>query len=89
MEDELLAAVLRGGDPGLIFEAGAPERGELLLLLRFCVFVDRRIVLVEGALVLDKRCRDPLLREVDDVAEDEAGYFAGGRSREVDREADL
>ena len=61
MEDELSAAVLRGGDPCPIFEAGAPERGELSLLPLFCVFV-RRIVLVEGALVLDKRCRDPLLR---------------------------
>ena len=89
MQDELAAAMLHGDDPGLIFEAGSTERCELALLPLLGVFVDRRIIFVERALVLDERLRYPLLREVDDVAEDEVGYFAGGRSWEVDREADL
>ena len=67
MQDELAVAMLYRGDSGLVFDGGSTERGELALLPRFGVFIDRWVVLVEGALFLDERCRDPLLREVDDV----------------------
>ena len=45
-QDELTAAILFGGDPGLIIEAGSPHRCELALLPLLGVFVDRRIIFV-------------------------------------------
>ena len=81
--------MLRRRDSSLVVESRAPERGQLLLLPRRGGFVDRRVQFVEGMLVLDERCRDPLLGSIYAVDEDEASDFSGGGAREVDREAQM